>query len=199
MKRGVRSSQLMVAMMLTFAGVGVGHVAEYLLLAPNHHVRYELLSRTGHHYLPTALNAVAFVALVALSLAFLGAFRRGLGRNDHRRSLAYSSRALPVAQMLAFAALEVGERLVAHASLADVGMVLAAGLPLQALVGFVACRVVATLERVGERLGVRVRGGGLRPRAARTGPGRPSSCFHPASSLSGSAIPTRAPPPVLVR
>lgn len=181
--------------MLTCAGVGAGHVAEYFLLAPHHHVRHELLSRTGHHYLPTALSAGAFVALVALSLVFLGAFGRGLGRNDPRRSRVYSSRALPAAQMLAFAALEVGERLVAHASLADIGIVLAAGLPLQALVGFLASRVVATLEHVGERLGVRVSGGAPRPRVARIGTRRPSTCLHPASLLSGTAIPARGPPP----
>lgn len=181
--------------MLTCAGVGAGHVAEYFLLAPHHHVRHELLSRTGHHYLPTALSAGAFVALVALSLVFLGAFGRGLGRNDPRRSRVYSSRALPAAQMLAFAALEVRERLVAHASLADIGIVLAAGLPLQALVGFLASRVVATLEHVGERLGVRVSGGAPRPRVARIGTRRPSTCLHPASLLSGTAIPARGPPP----
>lgn len=198
MKRGVRSSQALIVIALALAGVGVGHVAEYLLLAPEDHARHELLASTGHQYLPSALNAVAFVALLGMALVFALGVGRGLRRAGATwRQLRWSS-ALPAAQMLAFVALEVGERLVAHAPLTDLGVVLAVGVPLQALVGFLAGRLAAELEQAGERLGHRLR------KAALAGRRAPSRCWHPKASRcrpahwSGAPIPARGPPLLLV-
>lgn len=198
MKRGMRPSQLLVVVMLALAGVGPGHVAEYLLLAPDAHERHDLLARTGHHYLPFALHAGAFAALVGLSLVFLLAFQRGLRRTGNRRSRVCWKRLLPAVQVLAFLALEVGERLVTHASLDDIGVVLAVGLPLQALVGYLATRGLAALEQVGERLGRRARSCARRPRRGPTSTWPPLRCFRPAPSYSGAPIPARGPPSVLV-
>lgn len=198
MKRGARPGQLLVVVMLALAGVGAGHIAEYLVLAPDQNERHELLVNTGHHYLPSALNAAAFVALMGLSLVFLLGVHRGIGRAGGRRSALRWSRVLPVAQVLAFVALEVGERVVAHASLADIGVVLAIGVPLQVLVGHLAGYVVAGLEQIGETLGVWVRDRAPRPRRTRAGSQRPVCAAHPPLSLSGAPIPARGPPLVVV-
>jgi len=197
MSRATRSSQVLVVMALALAGVGLGHMGEYVLLAPDHHERHRLLADTGHRYLPDALSAVAFIALLGLALVFLLGLGRGLGWARRGRTLRWSV-ALPAAQVLAFAALEVGERLAAHASLGDVGLVLAIGLPLQALVGFLAGRLVVQLEEAGQRLGQHLRS--PRPHRRRSAPAgwRPSVSFRAPRSPWAAAIPARGPPPALV-
>ncbi len=198
MTRAVRTSQVLVVVALALAGVGLGHVGEYLLLAPDHHERQALLARTGHHYLPSALSAVVFVALLGLALVFLLGLARGLTRVGHRGGRLRWSHALAAAQVLAFTALEVGERLAAHASLADLGVILAVGLPLQAVVGFLAGRLVAQVEVAGERLGHRLRA--TRRHARRSTPAgwRPNPSSGPAMSPSAVALPARGPPRLFV-
>ena len=198
MKRGVRSSQALVVITLALAGVGVGHVAEYLLLAPEEHARHELLASTGHHYLPSALNAVAFVALLGLTLVFALGVGRGLGRACSRRRELRWHYALPAAQMLAFVALEVCERLVAHAPLTDLGVVLAIGVPLQAVVGLLAGRLAVELEQAGERLGQQLRTATLHARRSPSPGRRPKASLRPPAHLSGAPIPARGPPLILV-
>lgn len=197
MKRAVRSSQVLVVVALALAGVGLGHVGEYLLLAPHHHERHELLARTGHQYLPAALSAAAFAALVAVTLMFLLALGRGMGKLGLRRSPLQWSRAVPAAQVLAFAALEVGERLVSHAPLNDIALVLAVGVPLQLLVGFLAGRLAAEIEQTAERLGERLAGQVLHLRRSGSTSWRPNVSFRPALSPAAVAIPARGPPSVL--
>jgi hypothetical protein len=197
MRRGVRPSQALIVVALALAGVGVGHVGEYVLLAPDGHARHELLARTGHHSFPAVLDAGAFVALLGLALVFVLGLGRGLGWTGFRRRALRWSYALPAAQMLAFAALEVGERLVAHAPLSDLGVVLAIGLPLQALVGFLAGRLTAQLEHAGERLGRRLRTTSVRHRRARSARWGRNAPLLP-QSFRGAPIPARGPPSVLV-
>lgn len=197
--RRSRLSPALAVVTLALAGVGLGHVAEYVLLAPDHHQRHELLERTGHHYFPPALNAAVFVALLALALLFLAGVGRGLGWTGPRQRFVAWSRALPVAQGAAFIALEVGERLAAGASLGDLGLVLAVGVPIQALVGFLAGRLVTGVETAGEVLGQRVRAAclpaGRRPRPAA---GRPGALFRRAPAVLGAPLPARGPPSALV-
>jgi len=197
MKRAVRTSDLLVVVTLALAGVGLGHVAEYILLAPHQHERHELLARTGHHYLPAALNLVAFVALLGLVLVFLLGLARGLGKLGHLRKMPAWSRALPAAQALTFAGMEIGERLVAHASLADLGLVLAVGLPLQVLVGYLAGRLVAQVDEAGVRMGQRLRAAPTHPRRSST-TWRPNASSRPTPAPAGVALPARGPPPLLV-
>ena len=198
MKRRVRPSQLLVVASLALAGVGAGHVGEYLLLAPDHHERHTLLASTGHGYLPSALNAAAFIAVLGLASVFLIGLGRGLRSVGRRRGTLRWSHALPVAQMLAFTALEVGERVVAHAPLHDIAIVLALGLPLQALVGFLAGRLVTKIEEAGERLGERLRAADLHVRRSRPVRWRPDAWFRPALSAFAVAVPARGPPSDLV-
>lgn len=198
MKRGVRPGQALVVIALALAGVSVGHVAEYLLLAPDDHARHELLASTGHDYLPSVVNAVAFVALLGMALVFVLGVRRGLGRTGSRRRALRWSHAFPAAQMLAFVALEVGERLLAHAPLGDLGVVLAIGLPLQALVGFLSGCFITELERAGERLGQRLRKSALHVRRSPSPGWPPNASRRPKPALSGAPIPARGPPAVLV-
>ena len=198
MKRGVRSSQALVVVALALAGVGVGHLVEYLVLAPDHHARHELLASTGHHYLPAAINAAVFVALLGMALVFVLGVGRGLGRTGSRRQAFRWSYALPAAQMLAFVALEVGERLLAHAPLTDLGVVLAIGLPLQALVGVLSGCLTTELERAGERLGQRLRTSAHHARRSPSPGWAPNASLRPTFALCGAPIPARGPPAVLV-
>jgi hypothetical protein len=104
------------------------------------------------------------------------------------------STALPVAQMLAFAALELTERLVAHAPLHDLVVVFAVGLPLQAFVGFLAGRLTTELEQAGERLGQRLRGTALHTRRSRPAPRRVVASHLRPVRWSAAPIPPRGPP-----
>ena len=188
--------QLIIFPLLVFAGVTGGHVAGYALVAPDHHDRHELLARTGHHYLPSALEAGVFAAVLGLSLAFLLGVTRGLrgARGGGARWIIV----LPAAQTIAFAGLEVTERLVASGSLHDLGWVLAAGLPVQALIGLAAGLLVSSLDRAGVRLGQRIRlARGSRRRA--TVPAlRPGASVAPPAWRPGPPIPARGPPQLLV-
>ncbi len=198
MKRGVRPSQALLVIALSLAGVGVGHVGEYMLLAHDDTAWHRLLAHTGHQYLPSALNTATFVALLGLALVFVVGVRRGLGATDGgRRALRWSA-ALPVAQMLAFATLEVGERLVAHAPLNDLVVVLVIGLPLQALVGFLAGRLTAELEQAGERLGERLRAASLHTRRSPSACPLPHPSPRPCPRWSAAPIPARGPPLLVV-
>jgi hypothetical protein len=198
MKRGPRPSQALVVVALSLAGVGVGHVGEYMLLARDDSARHRLLAHTGHQYLPSALSTVAFVALVALAVVFVVGVRRGLDWTVGRRQAMSWSATLPVAQMLAFAALEVTERLVAHAPLNDLVVVLAVGLPLQAFVGFLAGRLTVELERAGERLGQRLRAASLHARRSRSALRPPAASGLAPVRWSGAPIPARGPPFLVV-
>ena len=196
MTRGVRSSSVLTVVTLALAGVGLGHVGEYLLLAPNHYQRDLLLARTGHRYFPPALHAVLFPAVLAVALVFVAGVGRGLGRVAGRRPVLRWSQVLPVAQAAAFAALEIAERMVAHAPLGDVWLVLALGLPLQAFVGFLAGRLVAQFEEAGEHLGRRLRRARTPERA--TGGRTVALAWWPSPSPESVAIPARGPPVDLV-
>ncbi len=187
---------MLVALLVALGGLGAGHVAEYLLLAPDAHERRHLLVRSGHGYLPSALAAATFLAFLGLAVVFVTSVRRGLSRGQQRSPRPWSH-ALPAAQVLAFVALEVGERLAAHASLADLGTVLALGLPIGAIVGFFAGRLVALLERAGERIAEFV-ASRRRRRPTRPGSLRPVSWFLPPRSRLAAPRPARGPPAVLV-
>ena len=176
---------------LGLAGVGLAHVLEYLALVPDESDRARILADTGHHYLPSALSAVGFLALVAVAVAFLTAFRRGGGLGGRWAETAPDrwARLLPVAQVLAFVGLEVGERLVSGSSLSTIGPVIVLGLPLQLLAGVAGGRLLATLTRAGEQLG-RALAGRLRPTVRRLG-----TCWRPVASASPEFTPSGAPSP----
>jgi hypothetical protein len=193
------SSHWLVVVNLALAGVGLGHVAEYLLLAPDNHQRHDLLARTGHHYFPAALGIALFVGFLAVALLFVAGVARGLGWIGPRRLALQRWHVLPAAQVLAFTGLEVTERATAHASFADIGVVLAVGLPIQALVGFLAGRLVAQLEETAEQLGDRIRAATRRAHRPRRATLRPAPLLGVARGPARATVSPRAPPGVVVR
>ena len=186
---------------LGLAGLGLAHVLEYLALVPNAHHRSHLLAATGHEYLPSALSAVGFLAAVAVAIAFVGGFRAGAcgsARSAETTTRPDWARYLPVAQALAFIVVEVAERVVAGAPLADLGPVLVLGLPLQVLAGMVGGRVLSTAAQAGARL---ARAAVDAPSFARRRPSpgwRPLADASPVSLLAGGPTPARGPPGLLV-
>ncbi len=191
-----RRAGLLVVAVLGLAGVGVAHVLEYLALAPRAADRATLLADTGHRYLPAALSGAVFLALVAVAATFLAAFRRGTKAGPAGIPPNWA-RLLPVAQVVAFVALEIGERLAAGSSLADLVPVLVLGLPLQVLAGIAGGRLLSLVVRAGERLGHLVSGRWREP-ARRAGAGwRPTAAPGPISTVTGGPLPARGPPRLL--
>ncbi len=194
MLRRARRIDVVIVAALALAGVGLAHVLEYLLLVPDQHQRHEVLTGTGHQYLPSALGAVSFLACLAAAVVFLAAFQRGATPGPATTTRHDVVRVLPCAQALAFLALEVGERLAAGASLGDLGPILLLGLPLQVVVGIAAAALLALLDRAGERLGRFVAG------ARSSAPRRLAACWVPSPSrclpsrLATRRAPARAPP-----
>lgn len=174
-------------------GVGVGHLVEYLVL-PGHGDRHTVLAYTGNNdYLATAAAAGVMLVLVASIATFLSAVRRGMAPGA-RSDGAASHSTLPVAQAVAFALLEVGERLLTQGHLPDLGLVLAVGLPLQLLVGWLVVRLITGIARSGERLGRSIAVARFRA-PARPRTRRPASWSAPGWSLAVALEPTRGPPP----
>ena len=108
-------------------------------------------------------------------------------------------RLLPVAQVLAFVAVEVAERVAVGASLADLGPVLILGLPLQVLAGIAGGWVLAAAARAGARLARAL----APPPAVRPPPAEPRLapahlCSRPSPSSPAGRPPARGPPPLLV-
>lgn len=191
--------QALLVVMLASAGAAAAHAMEYALLVPEGHERHELLAHTGHGYLPSAQPVVAFLALLALAVLGMAAFRNGSFRTSSRRTSVPWRVALPTAQALTFVAVEVGERLAAHASLRDVGLVLLAGLPIQVALGLLAARLVVTFEGVAARLGAMASslGSVRRPRTAAIWPPLPRAL--PIAVQVAGPLPARGPPVALVR
>jgi len=186
---------------LGLAGLGLAHVLEYLALVPDARHRGHVLAATGHQYLSTALGAVGFLAAVAVAAVFLRAFGAGAGAGARRAEPATGPdwvRLLPVAQVVAFVAVEVVERIAVGASLADLGPVLILGLPLQVLAGIAGGWVLAAAARAGARL---ARALAPRPPFARRRPSpgwRPLADLPPVALLAGGPPPARGPPSLLV-
>jgi hypothetical protein len=133
---------------IAFAGVFVGHALTYAVLAPVAQTRSQLLASTGHAYLPVAVHAGLVSAVVGLATAFLGRLGRGRGASQVPfRGLA--SRVVSF-QFLAFAAIEVTERIAARAPLHDLMRVLPVGAVGQLAVGVLVATVIRLVLRAAD-------------------------------------------------
>lgn len=92
-----------VVLLLVPAGVALGHVGAYQLVYRDHGVRHAALA--DHHYFQSFAVAAAVCGVVALL--------RAVGGERGRRTGRLPVGVLTVTQMAVFAALEVGERLLA--------------------------------------------------------------------------------------
>jgi hypothetical protein len=117
---------------LAAAGLAVGHWTAYAIATPVAHERDAVLHATGHGYLPFATQVAVLAGALGLAVLFLAR----LTTTRNRGSFARDAAALVMAQSGAYLAIEIGERLLAGASLHDLthGSLLAIGLGVQVVV-----------------------------------------------------------------
>jgi hypothetical protein len=118
------------------AGAVAGHACTYAALQPDADARGSLLLATGHAWVHLANDAGAVLAVIALTAAVLGRITRQ-GADVSTTAL---FRRLAAFQVLAFVAMEVGERLAVGASLDAVfaGGLLPIGICVQLVIAAVA-------------------------------------------------------------
>jgi hypothetical protein len=142
---------------LSLGGVLLGHALTYAGLAPGALAREALLSATGHGYLGPANRLGLLVTVGVLAAVFLGRLTRAPAAEDLGRPLGVR---LVAFQVLAFAAMEVAERIGAHADPRDLVQVLPAGLVIQVGVALAIAAIVRWLLRTADE--VTARTGGVR-------------------------------------
>lgn len=132
-------------------GVLLGHAITYALADPNAHERTADLARTGHAYLGIANDLGLVVALVALSAVFLGGLTRGHGDLPSLRGV---TGRLAVFQMMAFASMELLERISAGAPMTGVlhHGILPLGLVIQVVVAALGALIIRWLLRAADRI-----------------------------------------------
>lgn len=174
------------------AGLIGGHAVGYAIAVPDVHHRSAFLVDTGHAYLPSAswVAVVLGLAAVVAGLASGYARRRGPAEPMLGRSLVR----LAPAQVGAYVALEIFERLAAGAPLTSISLRLAiVGVLAQALVSLLVAMLLVGLRRIGSALAARERGAVLPPV---DGVGSPGVRAVPAPQRRSHR--TRAPPAALV-
>jgi hypothetical protein len=132
---------------IAFFGVFVGHALTYVVLAGNPVVRSTMLATTGHGYLPVTVHAGLALALIGLAAIFLG--RLGV-RGDTPPSVAHLLPWVAAFQILTFTAIEVAERVAAHASLYDLSHVLPVGTVAQVAVAIAVATVIRAVLRAAD-------------------------------------------------
>jgi len=183
------------------AGLFMGHVLIYRIVAPSALERAILLAGTGHSYLPLAVAVGAAVAAVAAIAAFLLGVRRGasphptLQPGGRRLGLVRALAVPAAAQAAAFLALELVERALAGAPLGGLlGPQLPVGVLLQLAVGALGGLVLLGLDRAGERVGRSLAARRRTPRRG-TGARRPPVPAQPFSRLERvGSLGIRGPP-----
>jgi hypothetical protein len=136
---------------LSVAGLVGGHALGYALAVPDAHHRSMLIAETGHGYLPSASWAAVVLGLAAVVAGVVSGYVRR-SRSVDPRFGTVSMRLVP-AQVWAFVALEVLERLASGASLGSFSPRLAVvGVLTQIVVSLVVAMLLAGLRRVGSAL-----------------------------------------------
>lgn len=135
------------------AGLVLGHWLAYAIHSPHEHAREQLLRATGHGYLPYATKLAVLAGILGVASLFLARLTHRAGR----RSFVGDAVTLAAVQTSAFAAMEVGERLLSGASLHDLthGPLLAIGLAVQlalALAGALVLRLTDRAAQAAEQL-----------------------------------------------
>jgi hypothetical protein len=131
---------------VALGGVLLGHELTYALLQPQAASRDLLLASTGHAYLGFANHGALAVAIVSLAALFLSR----LGRRGDDPSVAELTWRLAGFQILAFAAIEVIERLSVGAPLGDLVRIVPVGGLIQLVVAVVAALALRSLLRVAD-------------------------------------------------
>jgi hypothetical protein len=139
-----------VVLLATLAGFALAHALDYALVFPEPAERAEVLRHSGHGYLPL----LAAVAWPLLGLAVGCAVTTGgRGRSSRALRLPAAVALLAGAQSAFFVTAEVGERVGAHESPAELFRtpLLAAGLAAQVVVAALLVALLALAEVAGRR------------------------------------------------
>ena len=126
---------------LAFAGALAGHAITYAWLVPQAAQRASVLHATGHAYLAQVDGLAMVVGFISLAVVFL---RRLMSPSGREVSFASLVGRIASFQVLAFATMEVTERVRVSGSLSDLARILPAG----TLVEIAVALVVATVLRV---------------------------------------------------
>jgi hypothetical protein len=194
----VTSGRLRLLTLFATALVGLlsAHALGYVVLAPETSIRAAMLAETGHGYLTRLTEVAAAAAILAgLASARVGMLR-ARGAAAGRLSIRYLTVRLFVLQASGYVALEVAERVVSGAPIGGLAAVLAVGIPIQALVAWVAAALIALLERAGEVVARALRAPAPVPSAPLRI--RPPRRFRPAGAVLWIPRPIRGPPASLV-
>jgi hypothetical protein len=180
---------------MAVAGVVLGHWLAYLFAVPDSLVRAEILAASGHSYWLLAVKAAVVLGFVSLGTVFvrhLGAQSPG-ERAGSDRLVSLAAR-LSFVQVLAFTAMEVTERVAAHAPVAEMfgHHLFVLGLAVQVVVAFGGALILLWFGRAAARLCAVLRPLSVsRPAAARVWPDLPSA--RPVEVLAGAGG-VRGPP-----
>ncbi len=102
------------------AGVVLGHWLTYLIAVPNANLRTAFLTESGHGYWPIAVKSAVALALAGMAILTLRLAAGGPGEEQPRsRVFAGLLWRLSLAQVVAFAVLELSERLAAGLPMAN--------------------------------------------------------------------------------
>jgi hypothetical protein len=196
LKRGlpVRALRAVVLYATAAAGLVGGHLLGYLAVAPDPGRRSFLLAGSGHAYLSKAVVLAAAAAiLAATAAAALGAARvHGRTRPGAPGGRSVGMR-LAGLQVLGFIALEVGERVMAGASLEDLATVFGLGVPLQVLVAALGALVLSAVARAAEAVARVLAGPAPVARSASVGLSEPGAPWIPSAIISTPRL-SRGPP-----
>jgi hypothetical protein len=145
--RAQTSTRPMTVVGLAFGGALAGHALTYAWLIPGTAERQSVLHATGHGYLANADGFAMVAAFVTLAVVFLGRLTGPAGETVSFRSLVSRVAAF---QVLAFAAMEITERLYVNAPLGDLTRVLPAGMLVEIAVAIVVATVLRVVLRAAE-------------------------------------------------
>jgi hypothetical protein len=127
-KRGDRLAFLLVA-----AGLTIGHSLSYLIAIPDPGRRALVLHQTGHGYLHVLADLATILATAALVTAALRTLGEGTVVRSETSRLVWR---VGAAQVAAFLAMEIGERIASHVALTELltDRILAIGIVVQLVV-----------------------------------------------------------------
>ena len=188
--RGTHPRRTVATVGVAAAGLVLGHWLAYEFGAAHTQEREQLLRAGAHAYLPYAVQVAVLTATLGLAAVFLAR----LTRREANGSLARDTARLASLQTGAFATLEIGERLLAGASLHDLahGRLLVIGLCVQVAVALCGATLLRLTERAAELAESFGRSPGLvRPRSVAT----PAILtIQPSPRPTMGPVESRAPP-----
>ena len=176
------------------AGLLIGHTLSYAIAVPDPLHRDLVLDRTGHGYLPTAVDSALFLGMAGVAVLLVRAWS-SRGREE-TRTFATLAGMLALVQVGAFSGQEILERIFAGAPLGDLvaDQLLLTGVVVQVALAIAGAAVLGWLARASARIVRAVltaRTALPRPLAATF----PSAVHLPYGRVVAIARNVRAPPP----